>query len=196
VIPARCGRPTKTTGKPCTQYRSPHGVACLQHMTDAERAESAAATEAASAWLDTLDFSVPACHQWPVTPGMNWLTFHNGRCAACGRRNERVEDHCHMTGLARGWLCQSCNVAEGAGLRSWVLAYRVRPPAVILEHAEPYAFGDIAEPEPIVVAVLGPRPDDPAEAAAYLARAARIDWRGYIRAVDKWKDNAMRNVGL
>lgn len=44
-----------------------------------------------------------------------------GVCSVCGpskrnpnlRDEELVRDHCHYTGLARGWLCRSCNVIEG-----------------------------------------------------------------------------------
>jgi hypothetical protein len=45
------------------------------------------------------------------------LARQNGGCAICRRRpkeNERLcVDHCHITGLIRGLLCHSCNIALG-----------------------------------------------------------------------------------
>lgn len=41
--------------------------------------------------------------------------WHKGMCAICGRREARVTDHDHRTGLIRGLLCQSCNALEGYG---------------------------------------------------------------------------------
>ena len=39
-----------------------------------------------------------------------------GCCAACHRRDPySFQDHCHSTGLFRGWLCHSCNTLEGFG---------------------------------------------------------------------------------
>ena len=34
-------------------------------------------------------------------------------CEACDAIGETVFDHCHMTGVARGWLCHGCNVTLG-----------------------------------------------------------------------------------
>lgn len=46
-----------------------------------------------------------------VSPMRAW---QDGRCALCGFRDRSlVEDHCHDTGLVRGYLCRSCNVTEG-----------------------------------------------------------------------------------
>jgi hypothetical protein len=61
-------------------------------------------------------------------------TWHSGRCAMCGRDREKpVLDHCHETGLARGFLCSSCNTKEANHPHSieWEI-YRKFPPASLL----------------------------------------------------------------
>jgi hypothetical protein len=35
-------------------------------------------------------------------------------CAICQRRPHKYLDHCHRTGVPRGFLCQPCNTAIGA----------------------------------------------------------------------------------
>jgi hypothetical protein len=66
--------------------------------------------------------------QWRVraygTDGENLLTSQENRCAICervlvlgaGTRNKSVAnlDHCHKTGIVRGWLCSDCNRGLGA----------------------------------------------------------------------------------
>jgi len=37
----------------------------------------------------------------------------DGLCAICGTAEELVIDHCHQTGIVRGLLCSSCNLAIG-----------------------------------------------------------------------------------
>jgi hypothetical protein len=84
---------------------------------------------------------------------VRFLEFHSGvrgvartqqaggpRCAICGRRElSLVDDHDHVTGLRRGYLCRGCNVSEGRGDEPEVFAmYRQRSPAGILGHAEYY----------------------------------------------------------
>ncbi|PJN31660.1 hypothetical protein CG747_44170 [Streptomyces sp. CB02959] len=101
--------------------------------------------------------------------------WHAGRCAVCGRAGARlVDDHCHATGLLRGWLCSGCNGQEGKNPLSLYSAYRYRPPAVLLRWAIPY--GDPrregAQPLPWIVATYGERPREPRAAAEYLARVA------------------------
>jgi hypothetical protein len=52
----------------------------------------------------------------------------------CGRDGDRlVLDHCHETGLARGFLCAPCNTKEskGGNLVEWQI-YRNFPPTVLL----------------------------------------------------------------
>lgn len=54
----------------------------------------------------------PAAHEWKRSPRLK--SWQRGRCAMCGfKETDLVEDHCHVTGLVRGWLCRSCNVQEG-----------------------------------------------------------------------------------
>ena len=66
-----------------------------------------------------------------------FVSFHAERCAICGQQPLRlIDDHCHDTGLIRGYLCQSCNVREGVSWRDdpehdvIFQRYRERPPAV------------------------------------------------------------------
>lgn len=40
-------------------------------------------------------------------------TRHIGDCAICGWHGHLHWDHDHSTGLFRGWLCPSCNLALG-----------------------------------------------------------------------------------
>ena len=36
------------------------------------------------------------------------------KCPICLEPNKKLElDHCHITGLFRGWLCRTCNTASG-----------------------------------------------------------------------------------
>jgi hypothetical protein len=61
-------------------------------------------------------------------------TWQNGMCAMCGRDGDRlVLDHCHETGLARGFLCSPCNLKESKSfdVAEWNI-YRKFPPAVLL----------------------------------------------------------------
>jgi hypothetical protein len=70
-----------------------------------------------------------------VSSGAGTLAaWQDGRCAICGKVRDLVCDHDHLTGLVRGWLCQSCNAAEGThhGADTIFERYRQRPPAAIL----------------------------------------------------------------
>jgi hypothetical protein len=40
------------------------------------------------------------------------LDWHASTCAMCGETRRTVLDHCHATGLVRGYLCRRCNAAE------------------------------------------------------------------------------------
>jgi len=37
---------------------------------------------------------------------------NDGACDICGDEGDRI-DHCHATGVVRGWLCHNCNVTLG-----------------------------------------------------------------------------------
>lgn len=63
----------------------------------------------------------PVCWSWPL-PGDHPPTgeaeqvaflvqWQAGRCGICGER-AACEDHDHVTGLTRGWLCSGCNTQE------------------------------------------------------------------------------------
>lgn len=69
---------------------------------------------------------VEAWKSWPL-PGSDFtgdmFDWQNYRCAWCGlepKMDRLVEDHCHMTGLVRGYLCRRCNIVEG---KSWDSAW-------------------------------------------------------------------------
>lgn len=93
-----------------------------------------------------------------------------GRCAICDQRDALIEDHDHVTGLVRGYLCRSCNIREGVYSASASIfgRYRERHPASMLGLRLVY-FGpfheDGAQPEP-------------------------------VGEFDQWTDNPMRGVGL
>lgn len=42
-----------------------------------------------------------------------WLIGCPEQCVVCSSVEKLVIDHCHQTGRLRGWLCSSCNSAEG-----------------------------------------------------------------------------------
>lgn len=91
---------------------------------------------------------IPSCHVWQVPAGevpphlsaidalRRWQA---GACAMCSATGSRLlVDHCHQSGLVRGLLCTSCNTAEGLQSAPAFVAYRERPPAVMLGVEEQY----------------------------------------------------------
>ncbi|MEV0442143.1 endonuclease domain-containing protein [Streptomyces spectabilis] len=91
---------------------------------------------------------MPSCHTWRV-PGKEVPVhlsatqavrrWQAGACAMCSAHPERLlVDHCHRTGLVRGLLCTSCNTSEGVRNVPSFVAYRERPPAVMLGLDEQY----------------------------------------------------------
>lgn len=91
---------------------------------------------------------IPSCHVWRVPNGevpphlsatQVLRRWQAGACAMCSARPQRLlVDHCHRTGLVRGLLCTSCNTAEGLQSAPSFVAYRGRPPAVMLGVDEMY----------------------------------------------------------
>ena len=91
---------------------------------------------------------IPSCHVWRVPDGevpphlsatQALRRWQDGACAMCSARPERLlVDHCHPSGLVRGLLCTSCNTAEGLRDAPSFVAYRERPPAVLLGVEEQY----------------------------------------------------------
>jgi hypothetical protein len=62
------------------------------------------------------------------------IRWQDGRCAICGHRRGLVEDHDHITGMVRGWLCYGCNTQEGIYRDADTLfgKYRERHPTKML----------------------------------------------------------------
>lgn len=86
----------------------------------------------------------PACMDWsPPEPGQDYWEWQAGRCAGCcnGCRAPipLVLDHDHNTGLVRGYLCRSCNNAEGrSDAPRWRLWRSGWNPAALLGIEEKY----------------------------------------------------------
>lgn len=157
---------------------------CLSHLTADERAEYDAAVTAARERHDAADAaffaSEPACWSWTGMPDPDtWQwnpdaymadfpahvladargdamirAWQDGRCALCNRRDPLIEDHDHVTGLVRGYLCRGCNIREGVyrGPASPFGRYRERHPANMLRlrmvYYGPFHEGG-AQPEPV-----------------------------------------------
>jgi hypothetical protein len=68
--------------------------------------------------------------------------WQRGRCAACGTAcDSLVLDHDHYTALVRGYLCPSCNVAEGQQGNGRWRAWRRCPASVLLRIVVQYSSG-------------------------------------------------------
>jgi hypothetical protein len=67
---------------------------------------------------------------WRKTKPQNGLWFDEDfdGCWMCGSHTSTVTDHCHVTGLARGELCTSCNVQEGKSDAPRFEAWRTTAP--------------------------------------------------------------------
>lgn len=141
---------------------------CKRHLTEEERLLLAEEQEMKAAAALDRD---PACWSWPVPddpyervlPGdigeeREWSALGywqseegEGRCAICGGRDsQKVLDHDHATGLARGWICRSCNGEEAHLGRpdDMFVRWRRRPAAAVLGVRFHYVniFGEQAGP--------------------------------------------------
>ena len=58
------------------------------------------------------------------------LDLPSVRCGMCGNLGRVYQDHCHYTGLCRGWLCPGCNTAEAYGYGAVWDAWRVSAPHI------------------------------------------------------------------
>lgn len=88
-------------------------------------------------------FGDPLCWTWPVPESATFtddrtaeafLAWWNRLCAICGWDGPLLKDHDHATLNVRGFLCGSCNTAEGTSrIAGDIFAkYRERNPAGIL----------------------------------------------------------------
>jgi hypothetical protein len=93
------------------------------------------------------------------------LVWQEDRCAVCGHASYCLKrDHDHETSYVRGWLCPSCNRAEGTSGSGLFEQWRSRPAAAMFGLAEVYrsAWRGLAEPQP------RPGPDAIREAVDHL----------------------------
>lgn len=125
--PKLCGRPAKTTGKPCRQR--PHvqlPVACLRHMTDEEREEALRLDqEFMERWGlgprrpltdEEIDAIEPACWRWPLPDDLELLAaqhpFH-------GKGGDWCDEEIHSRSALRAWhegRCAFCNTLAAESL--------------------------------------------------------------------------------
>lgn len=99
-------------------------------------------------------------------------SYDHGFCAICGLLDNPVEDHDHLTGRVRGWLCRSCNTREGMNRDpdSVFGKYRQMHPYKVLGIVERYSGFGWEDGRPLGEEVWPPPPRD------------------------RWRDNAMRGV--
>lgn len=90
-----------------------------------------------------------AWKRWPRPAGIDFRDFHLG-CAGCGAQTKPlVLDHCHESGLVRGFLCRSCNALEWRSDAPMWIAWRAGDhPAAALAHAEEYVDPRTGFPPP------------------------------------------------
>lgn len=86
---------------------------------------------------------IAAWTRWPLPPaGTDMWEWQDGRCAWCGHEDpvRRLDaDHCHMTGLVRGYLCRACNINESVSFDpAWDEWREGDNPAFALKHFEVY----------------------------------------------------------
>jgi Recombination endonuclease VII len=97
-----------------------------------DEAQRLAALLARNATVSRDEQRDPAVLRFVSAAAERFTLFHDGRCAACGRRGLLVDDHCHDTGQLRGSLCRSCNTIEGrSGLPVFDRYRRVHPASML-----------------------------------------------------------------
>lgn len=83
-----------------------------------------------------------AWKDWGEPPvGGDLAEWQDGRCAWCGTDSayRMVRDHCHMTGLVRGFLCNWCNTTESKSNDPEWDSWRAGDhPAAAMRYAEVY----------------------------------------------------------
>lgn len=123
--------------------------------------------------MSDLDPDVPACWSWPIHPedrasvaknGTEGLRrWHTWTCGLCGkaslplrgiRTDELVLDHDHDTGLARGYLCRSCNRRETYGRGAFDL-WRSCPSAALFGLIFEYDLPQLQASDYDVAATVG-----------------------------------------
>ena len=92
--------------------------------------------------------------------------WQDGRCALCGFRDSLVKDHCHVSGLVRGFLCPSCNVTEGKSDHNLAPWRSGATPAALMGIEEVYINPATGTPPPRYAATTDSDLDLIAEAAA------------------------------
>lgn len=71
-----------------------------------------------------------------MSDGRPDLWYGDGSCQMCGVQHDNswynglVRDHCHITGFFRGYLCGTCNSAEGRNRDFRWIAWRVMAPSL------------------------------------------------------------------
>jgi Recombination endonuclease VII len=121
---------------------------------------------------------IPACWTWPLPDPADvafrlpaasqegqddrvllMAAWQADRCAVCGipLPSSSVVDHDHYTGLARGFLCRSCNTYEAFGSLVIFDRYRLVNPASVCGvewlYAEPTAFAPSGDMDAVLAAL-------------------------------------------
>lgn len=156
-------------GTPCTaarQYILTDIASCRSHLSPSEVESHKRGMRMADAIFGPVDvITEPACWSWDMsipdgisaTDSPEWAlsVAQGGRCAACAYQDPDglYLDHCHKTGLMRGYLCRSCNTMEGVTSRpapDFIVKYRERNPASMLgieaTYVSPVTGGSVTLP--------------------------------------------------
>ena len=80
--------------------------------------------------------------------------WQDGRCALCGFRDSLVKDHCHVSGIVRGFLCPSCNVTEGKSDHNLASRRSGTTPAALMGIEDVYINPMTGTPPPRYIAAV------------------------------------------